>query len=167
MDWVTLRSRGKELVKKYRYVLLVVLAGLFLMALPDGKNAKAAPEPAAETEPSQNLQTDLEEILSQIQGAGRVRVLLTQREGEQTVYQTDEDSTSSGVRSDTVLLSGADRSQTGLVQQINPPVYLGAVIVCQGADSASVRLAIVSAVGSVTGLSADKITVLKLKEPLN
>ena len=47
MDWVTLRSRGKELVRKYRYVLLVVLAGLFLMALPDGKNAKAAPEPAA------------------------------------------------------------------------------------------------------------------------
>lgn len=167
MDWVTLRSRGKELVKKYRYVLLVVLAGLFLMALPDGKNANAAPEPAAETEPGQNLQTDLEEILSQIQGAGRVRVLLTQREGEQTVYQTDEDSTSSGVRSDTVLLSGADRSQTGLVQQVNPPTYLGAVIVCQGADSASVRLAIVSAVGSVTGLSTDKITVLKLKEPLN
>ena len=92
-----------------------------------------------------------------------MRVLLTQREGEQTVYQTDEDSTSSGVRSDTVLLSGADRSQTGLVRQINPPTYLGAVIVCQGADSASVRLAIVAAVGRVTGLSTDKITVLKMK----
>ena len=164
MDWVTLRSRGKELVRKYRYVLLVVLAGLLLMALPDGKNAKADPEPAAaETESRQDLQTDLEEILSQIQGAGRVRVLLTQREGEQTVYQTDEDSASSGVRSDTVLLNGADRSQTGLVQQVNPPTYLGAVIVCQGADSASVRLAIVAAVGSVTGLSTDKITVLKMK----
>ena len=158
MDWVTLRSRGKELVRKYRYVLLVVLAGLFLMALPDGKNTKAAPEPAAaETEPRQDLQTGLEEILSQIQGAGRVR------EGERTVYQTDEDSTSSGIRSDTVLLNGSDRSQTGLVQQVNPPTYLGAVIVCQGADSASVRLAIVSAVGSVTGLSTDKITVLKMK----
>ena len=131
MDWVTLRSRGKELVRKYRYVLLVVLAGLFLMALPDGKNTKAAPEPAAaETEPRQDLQTRLEEILSQIQGAGRVRVLLTQREGE---------------------------------RQVNPPTYLGAVIVCQGADSASVRLAIVSAVCSVTGLSTDKITVLKMK----
>ena len=87
MDWVTLRSRGKELVRKYRYVLLVVLAGLFLMALPDGKNTKAAPEPAAaETEPRQDLQTGLEEILSQIQGAGRVRVLLTQREGERTRF---------------------------------------------------------------------------------
>lgn len=114
-------------------------------------------------EPRQDLQTGLEEILSQIQGAGRVRVLLTQREGERTVYQTDEDSTSSGIRSDTVLLNGSDRSQTGLVQQVNPPTYLGAVIVCQGADSASVRLAIVSAVGSVTGLSTDKITVLKMK----
>ena len=79
------------------------------------------------------------------------------------MYQTDEDSASSGVRSDTVLLNGPDRSQTGLVRQVNPPTYLGAVIVCQGADSASVRLAIVEAVGSVTGLSTDKITVLKMK----
>ena len=37
------------------------------------------------------------------------------------------------------------------------------VRVTAGADSASVRLAIVSAVGSVTGLSTDKITVLKMK----
>ena len=63
MDWVTMRSRGKELVRKYRYVLLVVLAGLFLMALPDGKNTKAAPEPAAaETEPRQDLQTGLKKF---------------------------------------------------------------------------------------------------------
>ena len=40
MDWVTLRSRGKELVRKYRYVLLVVLAGLFLMALPEGEASR-------------------------------------------------------------------------------------------------------------------------------
>lgn len=164
MDLVMLRSRGKELVKKYRYVILVVLAGLFLMALPDGKNTEAQPEPAVpETEARQELQAGLEDILSQIHGAGRVRVLLTQREGERTVYQTDEDFTSSGERQDTVLLNGADRTQTGLVRQVNPPTYLGAIIVCQGADSASVRLAIVQAVGSVTGLSTDKITVLKMK----
>ena len=121
MDWVTLRSRGKELVRKYRYVLLVVLAGLFLMALPDGKNTKAAPEPAAaETEPRQDLQTGLEEILSQIQGAGRVRVLLTQREGERTVYQTDEDSTSSGIRSDTVCSMALTVLRPGLCSRSIP-----------------------------------------------
>ncbi|MGM9548816.1 MAG: hypothetical protein ACI3V5_03125 [Faecousia sp.] len=164
MDWVTLGSRGKELLKKYRYVLLVVLAGLLLMALPEGRKAEPEPETAVvETEIRQDLQTDLAEILSQIQGAGRVRVLLTQREGEQTVYQADEDFTDSGARRDTVILTGSDRSQTGLVRQVNPPTYLGAVIVCQGAESASVRLSIVEAVASVTGLTTDKITVLKMK----
>ena len=164
MDWAALRSRGTELAKKYRYVLLVVLAGLFLMALPDGRKGAAEPEePAPQTETRQDLQAELEEILGKIQGAGKVQVLLSQREGERTVYQTDEDSKDSGLRSDTVLLNGADRSQTGLVRQVNPPTYLGAVIVCQGADSAAVRLAIAQAVSSVTGLATNKITVLKMK----
>ena len=43
------------------------------------------------------------------------------------------------------------------------PTYLGAVIVCQGGDSPTVKLAIVEAVSNATGLSADKITVLKMK----
>jgi len=36
-------------------------------------------------------------------------------------------------------------------------------VVCQGADRAGVRLAVVDAVKSVTGLSSDRITVLKMK----
>ena len=162
MDWAALRSRGGELTKKYRYVLLVVLAGLVLMALPEGK--KPEPETAApQAEAVPDLQTELEEILGKVQGAGKVRVLLTQREGAQTVYQTDEDSDGTDVRLDTVILNGSDRAQTGLVRQVNPPTYLGAVVVCQGADSAAVRLAIAQAVSSVTGLTTNKITVLKMK----
>ena len=38
----------------------------------------------------------------------------------------------------------------------------GVVIVCQGADDAQVRLDIIRAVGSYTGLPSDKITVLKM-----
>lgn len=40
----------------------------------------------------------------------------------------------------------------------------GVVIVCQGADDAQVRLEIVRAVGSYTGFSSDRITVLKMAE---
>ena len=43
------------------------------------------------------------------------------------------------------------------------PVYKGAVVVCEGADHASVKLNIVQAVSSLTGLGSDKITVLKMK----
>ena len=41
--------------------------------------------------------------------------------------------------------------------------YTGAVIFCQGADSAGVRLQIVEAVSVYTGLSSNKIMVLKMK----
>ena len=40
----------------------------------------------------------------------------------------------------------------------------GVVIVCDGADDASVKLDILRAVGSYTGFGSDKITILKLME---
>ena len=103
---------------------------------------------------------------SQIQGAGKVEVMLTVAFGEKTIYQTDEHISGGenvSTRVETVIVTGADRSQNGLIQQINPPVYLGAIVVCQGADRSVVRLAIVEAVSKVTGLGADRISVLKMK----
>ena len=62
-----------------------------------------------------------------------------------------------------MILSGSDRSQTPVVQRMDPPTYLGAVILCQGADSPKVRLAVVDAVATATGLTTDKISVWKMK----
>ena len=59
--------------------------------------------------------------------------------------------------------SDSSRNETGLIRQIIPPVYRGAVVLCQGAENANIRLQIVEAVKSVTGLSSDHITVLKMK----
>lgn len=167
MDWIALREKAADLLKKYRYALLVLLLGLALMLLP-GKREDGGTE---HTEVSTVLeQTDISEqlarILSRIQGAGEVEVMLTVAAGEQTVYQTDEDITG-GVdgssRSDTVIITDAERTQSGLISQVNPPKYQGAIIVCQGAESPAVRLAIVEAVSRVTGLGADRISVLKMK----
>ena len=44
------------------------------------------------------------------------------------------------------------------------PVYQGAVVVCQGAGNAAVRLAVVEAISALTGLSSDKISVVKWKQ---
>ena len=161
MDWIAYKGKAREWLKKYRYVLIVLLAGIVLMLLPAREE-----EPAAQPVPSQPetaLQESLTEILSMVSGAGEVRVLLTEAAGEETVYQQDEDSDDSGLRRETVLVSDTNREKTGLVRRVNGPEYLGAVIVCQGADSAAVRLAIVEAVKSATGLSSDRISVLKMK----
>ena len=103
----------------------------------------------------------LEAILSAIDGAGTVRVLLTEESGRQTLYQTDVQSDETRRTEDTVLIEDAERRETGLVRQTLEPQYRGAVVLCDGADSNAVKLAIVEAVGCVTGLGADRICVLK------
>ena len=109
------------------------------------------------------LQEELEQILSKIKGAGKVQVLLTEFRGTETVFQEDTDRADTSDRSDTVILTGSDREEEGLIRQINPPVYLGALIVCQGGDDPSVKLAIVEAVMRLTGLRSTEISVLKMK----
>lgn len=168
MDWIACKNTGISLFRKYRYALLAVLVGSVLLMLPETKTVTVEKLPSTETQDAPaDLERSLADILSMIDGAGKVEVLLTQARGEETVYQTDEN-ISSGERSadrraDTVLITGEGRLETGLVRQVNPPTYLGALVVCQGASDPKVRLALVEAVMRVTGLRSDKITVLKMK----
>ena len=164
MDWIANKKTVLDYLKKYKFMILVLLAGMVLMMWPDTEVTKEAPIPAAR---ETTLQESLEEILGKISGAGQVSVLLTQAAGEETVYQTDENSSvqenGNSIHQQTVLVSGTGREEIGLVKKVKAPTYLGAVVVCQGADNASVRLAIVEAVRSATGLSSDRISVLKMK----
>ena len=169
MDWQELKHRAEEFLKKYRYVMLVLLAGLVLMLLPSGEQKQEAAVPFSESTPEKerDLQASLGQILSMIEGAGKVQVLLTEATGQRTHYQTDEDistgESSSDTRKETVLITNGSRAESGLVRQVDPPVYQGAIVICQGADSAAVRLAIVEAVANATGLSSNRISVLKMK----
>jgi stage III sporulation protein AG len=118
-----------------------------------------------ETQPTQqrNIAQELTEILSQIQGVGKVQVMLTVAKGEQTVYQVDESISDASVRTETVILTTSDRAECGLISQVLPETFRGAIIVCQGGDKASVKLAVLDAVSKATGLDADCISVLKMK----
>ena len=80
------------------------------------------------------------------------------------MYQTDDTPTTgdSGIRTQTVTVEDAGRNETGLLKQRISPVYLGAIVVCQGGDNAAIRLRIAEAVANVTGISVSRITVLKM-----
>lgn len=161
MDRGELMQKAGDLLRKYRWPILVLLIGVILMLLPSAEPHDSV-TPAASQAEKPGMDQELAHILSQIQGAGEVRVLLTESSGAQTVYQTDVDGTQDR-HEKTVIITGADRSQAGLVQQVIPPKYMGAIVVCHGANNATVRLAIVEAVSKVTGLGADRISVLKMK----
>ena len=160
MDGNEPRQRINALFGKYKYPILVVLVGLGLLLLPTRETE--TPSVPVETVREASLEQRLEELLAQIEGAGAVRVLLTEDVGRETVWQTDVQSDADSVREDTVILEDSDRNETGLVRRTRSPSYRGAVILCQGADAPSVKLAIVEAVRCVTGLGADQISVQKM-----
>ena len=167
MDRIAVENKVTALFQKYKYVLLILILGLVLMAMPQ-KDEPIPEEPTLEQEKEiEGVAQQLEKILTQIDGVGKVSVLLTEAAGAETLYQTDEDHTSSdssnSVQVETVIISNSERGEQALVRKVNPPTYLGAIVVCQGADRPSVQLAIVSAVSNTTGISADRITVLKMK----
>lgn len=153
MDSILKKLTG--FVSKYRYVVVILLIGIVLMIWPVSDEEEAQPQQIQSQQETTDLSDELEKILGQIHGVGKVQVMLTVQTGEVTVYQYDDDGT--------VIITGEDRVQSGLIEKVESAQYRGAVIVCQGADSPQVRLSVIEAVSNATGLSSDRITVLKMK----
>lgn len=170
-------ERLKDAVKKlggYQYALAVVLFGALLMLLPRGCETSAAQQPAVQTVQSPSEQTLLESeqarlaaILSRVDGAGKCEVLLSVDYGREQLYQTDEESRSAdgeqSTQLQTVFAQTSGSEKQPVVRVTRWPVYKGAIIVCEGADRPAVKLKLIEAVSSLTGLGSDKISVLKMK----
>ena len=169
MDIKIISGKIINFLKKYRYAVLVLVIGLILITMPTGKEKDNAGEVIKQTVPTKQITTEeqLSALLSKIQGAGTVEVMLTVAEGEEIVYQEKADTSNNtdlySSKKDTVTVTDSQKNQAGLIRQVIPPKYLGAIVICQGADNPTVKLAIVDAVSKITGLGADCISVLKMK----
>ena len=88
LDWPKLALRWKEALGKYKYVLLVIGLGVVLMALPTtgqrdkGQEGAQAPAEGFDLEA---FEEKMERALSQVEGAGEVRVVLTLDSDGQTL----------------------------------------------------------------------------------
>ncbi len=169
MEIRKITGKLRELTEKYKYAIVVLLIGLVLLLIPGKQSKPQKVESAAPAVTGQETltQESLVQILQTVEGAGKVKVLLSIGAGEETIYQTDTEATASGDSEDrtvkTVIITDSQRSETGLIRQVNPAAYQGAVVVCQGADSPAVRLAVTQAVSKITGLRTDAICVLKMQ----
>lgn len=168
MDLTAMKAKMPQWINKYKYGVLVLLIGLGLLLIPSKERSSEQPTETLQSNTiTQTLEESLTNALRMLDGAGEVHVLLTVASGEEFLYQTNDTSTTdqngTDLKLETVTVTDSQRNETGLIRQINPPVYLGAIILCQGADNPNVCLAITQAVSRITGLGADKISVLKMK----
>ena len=164
------------LALRYKYVLLMAAVGILLLLLPTAPGQKgqdvSADASLSDYSP-ERIQTQLEQMLEEMEDVGQARVMLTVASGSRAVYQNDRQTSYDGEASDaknyssvseTVLLSRSGSGQEALKTQEIYPDYVGALVVCDGADSASVVLQVKEAVSVLTGLGADCISVVKRNE---
>ena len=158
LDW-------KALFEQYKFALLVIGAGIFLLLLPTGGREK----PAVETLGGQEnfdlpaFEEKLGLILSNINGAGQVEVILTVTGTTRQVFAQDnrESVRESGneLTESTVVVSKGSGTQEALLVETVYPKFQGAVVVCEGGNDPAVKLKLMEAVSALTGLGADKISV--------
>lgn len=166
-------TAGKVLnyLKEYKFVLLVIAAGVLLLLWPSGGDggesgaqSSAGLANGEEDFSVEALEEKLSETLSKVDGAGRVTVVLTVKQGMERVLASDETtSVSESQRSterETVIISADGGDEAVLLTQ-NYPIFQGALVVCEGGDDSQVRLLITQAMAALTGLGTDRITVCK------
>ena len=163
-----MKKTAIQVLKKYKFVALILLVGLVLMLLPtsDGKSEVEREEGREMYSLSQTEQR-LESLLRNMQGVGQVNVMLTLKSGS-TLELAKDSSTSvrdneTKRESDVVTVSRGSGSEEVVVTQERYPVYQGAVVVCEGGGNSAVRLSVIEAVSVLTGLGSDKITVVQWK----
>ena len=154
----TIKSKLGALVSN-KYAIIVLVAGLALLLLPtgDSKEDKAESEATEISAPAFSLEKEEQRLasqLSKITGAGEVSVLLS-IEGS-----ARREPAVSG--EELLVISEGSSEKVVDLYYVNP-AYMGAVIVCRGADLPAVRLEITRAVSAFTGLGADAIRVIQME----
>lgn len=159
-----------DVLSRYKYMLIVIGVGVLLLLVPLSSEPESDDDknPILEEDYSvEALEEQLETILAEIDGAGRVNVMLTVESGMRRIFAQDtsieQENASAQREIETVVVSsGTGIQETVLVQQIYPK-FQGALIVAEGGGDPSVQLRLTEAVAALTGLGADKISVCKGK----
>lgn len=126
-----------------------------------------------------STQKNLKQILSKIDGVGKVEVLITYSESSQVVAmynekykesQTEEGDTNGGTRiiqeiskDKEIIYQEENGEKIPITEKIVMPKMEGALIVAEGANKAGVKTNIIQAVEALTGLATHKIQVLEMK----
>jgi stage III sporulation protein AG len=115
------------------------------------------------------LESKLTSVLSSIDGAGKVSVMVSVDGSPELVYATDDTKTSTSNSSGTSSSSNTSSPiivdvgeyNSALILTENLPAVKGVIVVSSGAGDVAVKLNITRAVSTLLGISVDQVSVLK------
>lgn len=148
-------------------LMLAGLAGLFLIAVSGFvPNDVHVEQKSVEEEwqvYEQQLETRLEALLGQVDGAGETIVMITLESSAENIYACDLQQNESEQTQEHILLE-TDSGQQALTQQVYLPQIQGVAVVCQGADDVRVNARLTELITAVLGITANRISIAKMAQ---
>ena len=150
--------------------------GLLLMLLPANENSTAD---AAQTdsidvqEYALSMEKRLTKLLSAIDGAGAVQVMVTVEAAESYEYAADAMQSSgynegpdtvqeeSIFERSTIIVDGRGGDEPILITKYLPKI-MGVAVICEGGDNIYVKQSMIEAVSILCGISSNKISISKM-----
>lgn len=147
--------------KNNRIICIILIIGVVLMLISGGGSKK---DKVSDKTTVYDEEARLEEILSDIDGAGEVSVMITyySTSEKDIAYETKTNSVGLDSRSEesedrkAVMTDGSPM----VLKEVYPRVK-GVIVTADGADSAAVRQAISEAVTAVTDVASHRVAIYK------
>ena len=164
MKTPTLPSLCRELLAKPNRAKLAVALGAAAMVLillsellpAPGAPAVSTPETVSTAAPyKQQLEQQLEQLIGQVDGAGKTTVMLTLESGEETIYALDTLSGQTQSQQTHVLLEDG----TALEETTHLPTVCGVAVVCEGGGDIRVAARITELVAALLDVPTNHICV--------
>ena len=170
------KIKDVKLDKKNKIILLIgALALVFLLLSEIGGEAEEVSvtrdSASYSAEYTKKIERQLEDILSGINGAGRVQVMVTLDTCYENVYakgysaKTEENDveTQNETEEEYIIIKKGSNNEECLVVKVYEPQIKGVAVVAEGADNIQVKKAITETVCALFDISSAKVSVEKSK----
>ena len=173
----------KILASKSKYVIIIGFIGIFLIVLSTFTTKKTEPKTkevssnyftTTNTEEYVNkLENKINSIISQIEGVGNSKVIITLEKGIENVYANSEKKATNSnenfsgkmskrddIQKDIVIIDGTQGKQALIVTQKEPTIR-GVIIICEGADNPKTVADVVNSVSKCLNIGTNRLSVVK------
>lgn len=146
-------------------IAVVFIAGIMLVMGGGSDSSKSIV--VAESVSTDNLNKELEDILSQVEGAGEVKVLINYKQSGEKILAYDMESTvnerDGGKENNSKSEVVYDGNKMPVVLKEYMPKVEGVIIVAQGGNIENVKKQLIAGTVALLGIDEHKIEVLKMK----
>ena len=160
--WQKFRQSGSDRTGKW--LVWVGIIGLMLIGLteilPEREKADTVLSTVTETQVEEALERRMTSLLTQVEGVGQCRVMVTLESGSRSVYATDSAVTASGT-SEQVLTVDTDTGPVGLLLTRIQPTVKGVAVVCQGGGDPVVCQSITDLISTTFHISERRVCIAK------